>query len=385
MANTSQTWYRLLRYYGLNKSQQAYCFRHPNGTIHGRNINKKMNPASVTKLYVTFFALKKLGAHHQYKTTFHYKKGHLHIEGGQDNFFTTDSLNFILGKLNKMGITQVDRLTFDNQFYFNWTRPYMGLAWLLKSYVNTYSWNEIQRMEFSNLEYQLGELDLNIPLPPSIDFSADKVYVKNNAKISSFDFKLEYLSSPLSFHLKQMNIYSNNFIGWNLFNDLGGEQAFNKFMLEEFSVGRKSFRMENGAGFSPNKTTCRLTLYLMEELERQVAVEGIKITDIISVPGEDLGTLSERFQDEYKKTLVAKTGTLKKTSSLAGLLNTDGRRFPFTIFNHTVKHWAAIKIQDHMVRKMFNVVGPYKTYRYENTDYISLLKTETKIDSFFDL
>lgn len=340
-AQTSHHWYKLIKRHKLNKSKQAYCFRHPNGRIHGRNIDKLMPPASVTKIYVSYYALKKLGAHYRYRTNFHYKEGHLHIEGSQDSHFTSEDLLSILSELGQLGITQVDRLTFDENFYFNWRRPYRGLAGTLKKAINRNS---------------------------ATRFKVRHVYLKNHPRLDGFDFQFQHKSVPLYAQLKKMNIFSNNFIGWNLFHDLGGASRFYSFMKKEYKVDSKTIRIENGAGFRPNLATCRITLYILEDLNRLAAKEGIELDDILSVPGADEGTLGDRFNKEYKKTLVAKTGTLRRASTLAGHLRTEGKFVPFAIFNQTSHHWRAMRVQDDMVKKIFDEVGLPDQFNYARFD-----------------
>ena len=172
-----------------------------------------------------------------------------------------------------------------------------------------------------------------------------------------------------------MNIYSNNFIASRIFNFLGGEKTFSAFMFEQFNANNKMISFQNGAGFEPNYTNCRLTVYLIEELRKYLSIKGLLISDLISVPGEDEGTLALRYRNDYRKTLVAKTGTLRHTSTLAGLLNTDSKTYAFSIFNRTYKIQNARDLQDMVVPKIFEVIGYPKIIQYERSDYIPLIES----------
>lgn len=373
MAQSTNFWSRVIRFKGLKKEQQAYCYRHPNGEILGKNIDKTMYPASVSKIYLSYFALKKLGPYYRFKTRILIKKDHVHIQGGHDPYFTSENLFHLLSKLNKMGIYKIRKFTFDRNFYFNRSLPENHLAWLLKDYINTEKWNVIHKVEYQNLLFQITNLDLNLYLPEAVNFKAKYVFEQNTVDFSSFNQEINLESSPLHHHLKQMNIYSTNFIADNLFEDLGGSEEFSLFMKREFNVGTETIQFDNGAGFEPNYTNCRLTIYLIEELKEYLSTQGLEITDLLSVAGEDDGTLSYRFQKEYKKTIAAKTGSLRHTSTLAGVLNTESSSYAFSIFNRTFKLQRARELQDYTVKKIFEVIGYPERLLYDQTDYIPLV------------
>ncbi|MBT7611051.1 MAG: hypothetical protein HN576_14915 [Bacteriovoracaceae bacterium] len=375
-------WKKAVRRHGLKLNQQAYCFRHSNGEIIGKNIDKPMFPASVSKLYLSYFALKKLGPDHRFKTKVLIKNGHIHFRGGNDPYFSSESLYFILSKLNKLGITKVKHLTFDSNFYFNWALPEKNLAGILKKYVNTQGWNLLHSTQYQNLLFQINDLKLKVQMPHTINFSAKHVYKSHNIDLYSFQEEIVFESSPLKKHLKEMNIYSNNFIANQLFEYLGGELGFSRFMKKEFKVDQNTITFDNGAGFEPNVTTCRLTIYLLEELREYLSRKGLVFADIVSVPGEDKGTLEQRFQNDYKRTVIAKTGSLRHTATLAGMLNTESRPYAFSIFNRTYALQQARNLQDKVVKDIFEVLGPPEQVKYKREDFISLIESRLQVNIY---
>jgi serine-type D-Ala-D-Ala carboxypeptidase/endopeptidase (penicillin-binding protein 4) len=372
-AQSANFWSRAIKNKDLKQTKQAYCYRHQNGEIMGENIDKIMSPASVSKIYLSYFALKKLGAYYRFKTRILIKEDHIHIQGGHDPNFTSENLFYLFSKLNKLGIYKIKKLSFDKNFYFNRSLPKNHLAWLLKGYANTEKWSIIHKVEYQNLLFQISNLDLNLFLPETIDFRAKYVFEKNTVDFSSFKQEIYFESSPLHRHLKQMNIYSSNFIADNLFEDLGGVNEFSLFMKREFNVGSETIHFDNGAGFEPNYTNCRLTIYLIEKLKEYLSTQGLEITDLLSVAGEDMGTLANRYKKEYKKTIAAKTGSLRHTSTLAGVLNTESSSYAFSIFNHTYKLQRARELQDYIIKKIFEIIGYPERLRYKHSDYIPLI------------
>ncbi|TNF25905.1 MAG: hypothetical protein EP319_15160 [Deltaproteobacteria bacterium] len=372
---TDSFWTQLINRYQFDKTKQSYCYRNKLGRVVGENLDLQVRPASVTKLYVTLWALEKLEKDFRFKTKFHVYEDSLHIEGSSDPYFTTENLFYIISSLNDLGYDQFDSITFDDKFTFNWTNETSEIAGLLKGYTNTSDWNEAHRLEFENLVFQNQNLGLNLPLRDQINLKVSKVNLGTRPSDTPIITGV-FSSSPLYRQLKQMNVYSTNFIAIEVFNSLGGAKAFAEFMKQKFNVGNETISFQNGAGFEPNVTTCRLTINVIERLKFQIQKQGLQLTDLISVPGEDLGTLQNRYRNYLAKTLVAKTGTLSSTSTLSGFLNTDGGEKAFGIFNNSTETDNARQFQDLFVEHLFATLGDPQTYMYYRADYIPLVESE---------
>ena len=61
----------LIKKNNLTKKNQIYCFS-VDKEIFGYQINKKVEPASITKIYTSFASLKKLGFDYRFKTNFYF-------------------------------------------------------------------------------------------------------------------------------------------------------------------------------------------------------------------------------------------------------------------------------------------------------------------------
>jgi hypothetical protein len=118
--NFSKEWLRLLTNFQFEESKQSYCFEE-NGQIFGENIDLKVKPASVTKLYTTLWALDELGHDYRFITRFAIKNNDLYILGGLDPYFVTENLIVMITKLNQLGYDSFKNVYFDSAFYLNWS------------------------------------------------------------------------------------------------------------------------------------------------------------------------------------------------------------------------------------------------------------------------
>ena len=103
----------------MKGTKTSFCFAVENGAISGINENELVRTASVTKTLTTFWAVESLGPNYQFETRIHVQPSThtVHIEGRRDPFFDRDRLFTLISDLNKKGVTQIDHLTFDNNFW----------------------------------------------------------------------------------------------------------------------------------------------------------------------------------------------------------------------------------------------------------------------------
>ena len=144
-------------------------------------------------------------------------------------------------------------------------------------------------------------------------------------------------------------MYSNNFYTDQIFLFLGGRPAFQDFMYKTFSADKDEIDFHTGSGLGENKTTCELTLRVLDALKEKLVDNNLVPQEIMSVAGIDKGTLERRFNtQDYNQYLIAKTGTLRHTSTLAGFVN-DQSDTIFGIFNHTYNLVAARSLQNSFI------------------------------------
>lgn len=368
-------WSQLNRKYKVDNSKQSFCFDNNNETISSNN-NLQVQPASVTKLYVTYWALKRLSKSHQFRTTLYISENKIHIEGSKDPFFVNENLYAIISKLNELGIESVDTITYDENFYFNWKRENLNST--LKSIFNTRSWSQSKKKEFKSIVSKINKQD-NIKINTNLRFQVNSISRSNTRPIKQ-STELNYYSSPLYMQLKQMNIYSNNFMAQAYFDMLGGIKPFHIFMYKNLNVFEKDLMFDNGAGFRYNYTTCNTTIKLLKKLNEESKAQELKLTDFISMPSVDQGTLRNRLNTEYTfKKIVAKTGTLRDTSTLAGMIKVNENEYIyFGVFNNTSDPRGVRKMQDEFLNMYLSKYENAVDFDYEEFQYNPLTGAKIK-------
>lgn len=372
-ASPNERWNKELLEHNLKPSEQAYCYADSQGAIQGQNTTLHVNPASVTKLYVSLWALSELGPGYRYSTKFCVSNDTLNVVGAQDPYFTSENAFHLISQLNEAGITHIEKIILSGPFYFNWNDDRELIKKDLYKYLNTAKWNKTVKAEYDTLENVIRDMNLPISLNPHPEFSVSQIEWSEQS-LTSRSGCTYFKSSPIMNFLKQMNIYSTNFMAQKIFDRLGGTKMFSEYLLRNFNVGSETAMFYTGSGLGTNYTTCELTLKVIDRLLEVIEHNRILPSQIISVPPNDGGTLAERFTEpRYRQTLLAKTGTLDDTSALAGMLNTSHGLNLFGIFNHTTNTTAARNIQDEMVKEIFGVFGEPVRLDYETSKFIPLV------------
>ncbi len=397
-------WKKLLKDYKLNYKDSAFCYTNSKGQLEGDNIHMKVRLASVSKLMTTLWAVERLKPSFQYETKFYFHDKKLHIEGAKDPVFSKRKLFFILSQLNNLGITKIDRLTFDkNMMAFAYAERGAGTVFrvstdktkkTLKDYFHTPDWEKLKksyRIFIANTpENVLEELQIKRSLDDIKLEVKDVKFVDKNplADTDGAEKVYQHLSPQIAKYLKVMNIKSNNFIADQVFFQLGGVKAFRKYMNKKvkdnygeliakkvgFNKDEDLIRMYTGSGLPvetekyryDNYATCALVIKLIEELDVKLGDLQSKIQKLVAVPAVDRGTFSSRLKSRrIMNAMVAKTGSLKHTSALAGMLATQMGRNYFGIFNHVrgSKGNARI-IQDKIVLKLMEDLGGKMAFSY---------------------
>ncbi len=361
-AQSLPTYYNtLVKNSGLKITEQAFCLQDSSGMMFEHQATKTMKPASVTKLYVTDWALSKIGSEYRYKTKFSLNGKILSIKGGEDPFFVTESIMAIANHLNQIGVKELDEVIFDQHFFLNWSDDPATIKSLLVKYLNPKTWNQQTKLELRNFRRSM-----KIPAISTLKVNFVRQMDQNNFEQGE-TFTLS--SSPLYKHIKQMNVFSTNFYAQKLFDHLGGVNAFHSYMLTTYGATEKEIKFYTGSGLGENYTTCALTLKLIDHLQEKIQELNLRLEDVVSVAGSDEGTLAKRFTEApFNKSVIAKTGTLNDTTTLAGYLYTNEGIKHFAILNHTKDAEAGRKLQNELVKKLLS-----ENFTASPGDYVRIL------------
>ena len=299
--------------------------------------------ASLTKLFMSYWAIEKLGLNYQFKTYFHFDRENknVHISGSQDPYFLEEGLFYFMSELNKLGVKEIKTLSFDSNFYYHFSKDSTVIQKKLISYLNTKRWTRLVKEQYKEMQLEYKEI---LNLTKNLSFKAQVIQTKFKEKPTGV--KYVYFSSPLSEYLRILNAYSNNFTSDSLLNYLGGIQEFNNFFNAKFNWKKQSFKFYTGSGLpvkdgsrKDNLASCSQVLQVISKLKEKLNMHALSLPQLLVTPGIDVGTLRERFKKEssFSGSLWGKTGTLDLASSLAGVLYTEKKPLLFAMMSKSVK------------------------------------------------
>jgi D-alanyl-D-alanine carboxypeptidase/D-alanyl-D-alanine-endopeptidase (penicillin-binding protein 4) len=402
LAQATPTWRALHQRYGIDTDQHAFCFRSNSGEILGENIHAPVRLASVSKILTALWSIETLGNKFQYNTRFYFKDGHLHIKGSKDTIFSRRKLFYLVNQLNHYGIKSIKKLTFDDKtLVFANAEGYVGhvleitasrTAQNLKDFLTTTEWNKllpVYQNFYAQTPQELRDL-FQLKSLPELELSIKSVEQKDLPDFSLEEAEITFsvLSSALEDYMKFMNIVSNNYIADQSFKNLGGEEAFNKYVKElikinfpevaqELKNGENTenlIKLYTGSGLNTkrggsrvdNFATCALIINLIERFYHLSLELETKIQNMMAVVAVDNGTFKTRLRAPIlENSIVAKTGTLYHTSSLVGLIHAQDGLVPFGIFHQITGGKTQVRqIQNEIVRTLVDQYGGPKPFSY---------------------
>lgn len=366
----------------------AYCElrEQSSADVVGYQTEKLVSLASVSKVITSFWAVETLGIDYRFPTILHISEVStglfdVHIEGSLDPLMNREKLIHILSELNRNGIYHIRNLTFDENFSVflnvrNIPHTEIGIrggissdetAANLLTVLNTESWNanavkEVQAIR-KNAEIVGAEILTQLKLKvDAIDFQ-DVATFKSTARKPG-DYRLLYRSSPLANYLKEMNIYSNNYIADMLWKKLGAAGNFQKFIENKLKLDAKDIRFFTGSGLPvsdkagkrlENQATCSAVLEVISGLDKDMEGAGLSLTDVMLVGGVDAGTLPSFSNEAMSGSVVAKTGTIRNAITLAGYASTAEGKYYFGVFFTIADSGQTAKarmVRDHVVASL---------------------------------
>lgn len=375
-------------------NEQAYCYENQDG-VQGYQVDRLQRIASVSKVLTTFLASETMDLNQRFLTRIYIGKDSLHIEGNRDPYFEEDKLLLLFQALNNLGYTSFKQVSFNRDFLFydlgleSYAKITPGITKTrLSYYLNPKNVAQVRSTwkVVRNAALEDGiEYDSPTPL-----VSAKKVIISDVNPLANENPVL-YLHHSKPFHalLKSMNVVSKNVVAENVYSMASQLKSF-PTLMKEFNVSESTFKMYSGSGLPvmltktrlDNLASCRTVLKVISLLSESIKKHNLVLSDIMAVNGgKDLGSFRNRFGDqpETHEAVISKTGTLKHTSSLAGVIMISDE-IPFAILNHTTSVSAARSLQDRFVGRMFDHLGVATPLDYEkiaifpwdNSDFLEL-------------
>ena len=263
----------------------------------------------------------------------------------------------------------------------------------LKDYFTVGEWNLLKTAYIKFIKETpkeiIDELQIRTDLD-DIQLSVEAISNVDKNPLKEGDLKSYQMVSPIiAKYLKIMNIDSNNYIADQVFEKVGGEKEYKKYIdkmiadrfgdykaqRQEFSKDEDSFAFYTGSGLNTtrkgqrvdNYATCAIMVELMKDLDTKLDSITRKMQEIIAVPGVDGGTFRSRLNTpKLARSIVAKTGTLKHTSTLLGKVSAEQGDIFFGMF-HQMAGWKgnAKIVQNMMVTELLDNYGGPKKFDYK--------------------
>ena len=328
------------------------------------NVDCFFNPASVVKLATSEVALERLGPSFQFPTAFFTNGGldvttgelygDLVVVGSGDPSFTTESAFYIARELRARGIRRVKgNLVVKGQLYSNYSMNREVAGRLIKTALDVETWNGSIERAFGRYQVITKQATFeSVAVEGSVLLSGD-------TSVQGLTPLFTLRSMPLVKILKQLNNYSNNWIAHVVGSKVGGAPFVARTVTERLGLESGDVVFSTTSGLGNNGMRPKDVILLLRQLDERLRRVSSSPVDIMPVAGRDPGTLEERYLlPGYNGAVVAKTGTLRSVSALAGYMYTRDKGIVlFSIMNRGGAPATFRKLQDYLVTEMFEACG----------------------------
>lgn len=390
--------------------------------IRGRDVNQRLPIASVSKIMTAEWAIARFGPNHRYETQvmlFNNKNGtwDLHFQGSRDPYFGQSQMHYLVSELNKMGITNIRRMTFDWQFKFTWDVTSDRVA-TLEYEVDSPKENVVEtklRMQSKYLDGYSKTASAarakGIEFHPNPKFRVNQVEAIDaiewgNVMARVPDRVRLMRSAPLHSLLREMNRNSNNYAANQIFESLGGADNYKSYVRRKFgftendirfvnghgaplmaSVGGTETWRDTGRGYSIgemtgqrsvyvdlngrevaagdnarkvyNEATCAAVLQILQSLRTALLRHKRDLSSVMVSAGDGTTSTIRSYNTPVTRgSLIAKTGTVNTAITLGGLISTrQGKVFFFYNMKPTGRGAARSQIRARVTELIVNVYG----------------------------
>jgi D-alanyl-D-alanine carboxypeptidase/D-alanyl-D-alanine-endopeptidase (penicillin-binding protein 4) len=290
--------------------------------------DRPVNPASVTKIATSLFAIETLGADHRYDTGFALGgsldpatgvlHGDLVVRGGGDPDFQFENALLVAWRLNELGVRDVEGdLVVDDSFWIGWEhgsemrepdpakrRNEMGER--LRRAFDPRRWDANSKESWRGWQERDPSL---APEPPRLSI-AGRVRARTTGNEPP---TLVHRSNPLRTILKRFLTYSNNDIE-RVADPLGGAPALESYLRKRFALAADELRISTTSGLGINRFAPATIVRILHAFRERIAQAGLQPGDLLPVPGCDPGSLVHalpHWQSGARAgAMASKTGTL---------------------------------------------------------------------------
>lgn len=369
-----------------NDPTVSYCESSLDGTQNysGYRDTKLYPSASVSKVFLTAFALSKLGTDYKFIHEWRVRKNangtyDAYLNSNFDPVFNIEKVLYTMSHLKRYGVTQIRNLYIakSTRVYLSvLNNPHIELDSVpvslnqsidnLKLIFNSNNWGSQTELARKNVVEHFELQGKTIDLPSS--YSVQNVVVDNNGQAATSFANaaaINIQSTSLFRYLKEINLNSNNYMSDALFALLGAEAGFRQFQKDKLGLGLESLIMKTGSGLPveingdrvDNKATCFSILKVMHFVKLIADQANLDLGYILLTAGLDRGTYETDLV--VNKSVVLKTGRLYDvpTLNLAGIVSTQKGLMVFGFLGHDFSNEDEkdmIDKRDHLLQDLLN-------------------------------
>lgn len=320
--------------------------------------------ASVSKVFLSAFALDVLGADFKFQNQWYFKKTNqagiydVYFKANYDPVLNIEKMLYAQALLRQKGVQGIRQLIIDEstRVYLSvLNNPHIELEQVpvgieqsidnLMLIFNSKNWRDQAQIARSNLQIFLNSKGIKLSVPNS--FSVQQVIYQPSKNIKTKDYSdlINIKSSLLLKYLKDINVNSNNYISDALFYYLGGAKAFKKFQNDRLRINDQDLRFYTGSGLAQTLTgtrtdnggTCVSVLKVLKFIDGLSKQSYFNLGQLLLTAGYDNGTYEPTQAINFNKSVVVKTGRLYDVSALnlAGTVKLkDDRNLYFAYLSH---------------------------------------------------
>ena len=345
------------------------------------NNNRSFIPASTTKIVTAWLALDRWGEDHRFATDFYYdpEQYTLWVQGSGDPFLVSEELAIIATQLRQLGVSRVDRLVLDgNRFQHGLVlpgtsrtnNPYDAVPSALAANFNT--------VNLKKVNGRVRSAESQTPLT-SYAKSMAKGFKKNKLRVNTGrdPRKAEhYFGELLSAFLKQQGIQvANNIVRGEAPRQAPFYHHFNSRTLGDMIrpmmkystnfIANQLVLMMSSEHYNRPANAADVKNYMEDNLRAAFNWknfsfrEGAGLSRNNRISPEQLVHLLQNFSQwrhllpEVETGVFAKSGTLKKVSTLAGFIVENGEWKPFALMmNQSVPYKLRNRIAKELRRTL---------------------------------
>ncbi len=207
---------QIIKSNGLSHSDLTMQIDQDGKKVFGLNENKKMIPASVTKILTAYAVLKQIPLQHKFKTEMYYDGKNLYVKGGGDPGFVSENMWFLVNEFKRQGLSKIsgdiilDDTLFDDIRYdesresIRRDRSYDAPVGAL-----SFNWNSV------NIYIKPNNNQVQAYVDPESDFFTLRNTAKLNSKPKDLIISIDqakqsiHVSGQLSPHAAEKAYYKN--------------------------------------------------------------------------------------------------------------------------------------------------------------------------------